>query len=223
MVAGIFGASPVQPLEKHIDLGQRAASELEGFFDAVIAEDWETAGRVHARIGALEAEAENLKKEIRLHLPKSLFMPVQRQDILELLSVQDRVPDLALEIAGIVLFRRMMIPESIRGNFTDFVARTVHATARARESVRELDELFTAGAGTAGRITYVSYDIDGYWAGGSTDRAGDYPVVVELPGPRWKFEWNTGTAMARSIQVTDARGQKVSKPWYVPAKLKPKE
>jgi len=145
MVAGIFGASPVQPLEKHIDLGQRAASELEGFFDAVIAGDWETAGRVHARIGALEAEAESLKKEIRLHLPKSLFMPVQRQDILELLSVQDRVPDLALEIASVVLFRRMMIPESVRRNFTDFVARTVHATARARESVRELDELFAAG------------------------------------------------------------------------------
>jgi len=47
--------------------------------------------------------------------------------------------------------------------------------------------------------------------------------VVELPGPRWEFQWNTGSAMARSIQVTDARGNKVSKPWYVPAQFKPKE
>ena len=111
MVAGIFGASPVQPLEKHIDLGHRAASELPGFFEAVTAGDWEA----HERISVLEAQAEGLKKEIRLSLPRSLFLPVSRQDILELLSVQDRVPDLALDIADIVLTRRMTIPVPGRG------------------------------------------------------------------------------------------------------------
>jgi cell division septation protein DedD len=45
--------------------------------------------------------------------------------------------------------------------------------------------------------------------------------VVELDGPRWEFQWNVGSAMARSIQVTDARGHKVSKPWYVPARYPP--
>jgi len=45
--------------------------------------------------------------------------------------------------------------------------------------------------------------------------------VIELPGPRWQFEWNTGVAMARSIQVIDARGSKVSKSWYEKAKNPP--
>ncbi|MBN1584006.1 MAG: hypothetical protein JXA89_25075, partial [Anaerolineae bacterium] len=45
--------------------------------------------------------------------------------------------------------------------------------------------------------------------------------VIELPGPRWQFEWNTGVAMARSIQVIDARGFKVSKSWYEKAKNPP--
>jgi hypothetical protein len=47
--------------------------------------------------------------------------------------------------------------------------------------------------------------------------------VIELPGPRWQFEWNTGSAMARSIQVVDATGAKVSKPWYEPAHVPPKD
>ena len=72
-------------------------------------------------------------------------MPVPRQDILELLSVQDRIPDLALDVADIVLTRRMTIPEPVSRNFMDFVARTIDATARSRKSVRELDELFSAG------------------------------------------------------------------------------
>jgi hypothetical protein len=47
--------------------------------------------------------------------------------------------------------------------------------------------------------------------------------VVVLDGPRWAFEWSAGRPMARSIQVTDARGHKVSKPWYVKAQVPPKD
>jgi hypothetical protein len=47
--------------------------------------------------------------------------------------------------------------------------------------------------------------------------------VIELDGPNWPFQWNTGQPMARSIQVTDARGQKVSKPWYVEAQYPPED
>ncbi len=46
--------------------------------------------------------------------------------------------------------------------------------------------------------------------------------VIELPGPRWDFKWKIGAAMARSIQVFDARGNRVSKDWYEPPKEGPK-
>ena len=46
--------------------------------------------------------------------------------------------------------------------------------------------------------------------------------IIELPGPRWEFEWNTGTAMARSIQVVDATGFKLAKQWYMAAQFPPK-
>jgi uncharacterized protein Yka (UPF0111/DUF47 family) len=39
----------------------------------------------------------------------------------------------------------MQIPESIADQFLEFVDRNVDATKQARKSVRELDELFTAG------------------------------------------------------------------------------
>ncbi len=145
MLVNIFGASPVQPLEKHIDLGHRAAGELPAFFDAVMSGNWAEAEQVVASIRKLEREAETLKRDIRLHLPKSLFMPVPRQDILELLLVQDQIPDLALKVASTVLIRHMTIPDGIVENFREFVLRVVDTTAQARKSVRELDELFESG------------------------------------------------------------------------------
>jgi predicted phosphate transport protein (TIGR00153 family) len=39
----------------------------------------------------------------------------------------------------------MHIPESIAEQFVDFVDRNIDAAKQARKSVRELDELFTAG------------------------------------------------------------------------------
>ena len=145
VLANIFGKSPVQPLEKHIDTSYRCAKQLNPFFAAAISGDWETASKVRDEIERLEHAADDLKKTIRLHLPKSLFMPVPREDILELLLVQDKIANRTKDVSGLVLGRKMQIPAEIADQFQDFVERNVDAAKQARKSVRELDELFTAG------------------------------------------------------------------------------
>ena len=145
ILANIFGESPVMPLEKHIDIAYRCARQLREFFAAAVSGDWDAAAGVREQISALEHEADDLKKEIRLHLPKSLFMPVPREDLLELLLVQDKIANRTKDVSGLVLGRRMQIPAAIAERFLDFVDRNIDAAKQARKSVRELDELFTAG------------------------------------------------------------------------------
>ena len=144
MLANIFGASPVQPLEKHIDIAFRCARQLRPLFVAVIANDWDKALEVRAEIERLE-HADDLKKHIRLNMPKSLFMPVPREDLLGLLLVQDKIANRTKDVSGVIIGRRMQIPEPIAEKFVEFVDRNIDAAKKARKSVRELDELFTAG------------------------------------------------------------------------------
>lgn len=145
MLANIFGSSPVMPLEKHVGIAYKCVKELNDFFAAAVAEDWDKASAARNRVIELEHEADDLKKEIRLRLPKSLFMPVPREDLLELLLVQDNMANRAKDVSGIVFGRRMIIPTSIADEMLEFVQRNVDAAKQARKSVRELDELFTSG------------------------------------------------------------------------------
>ena len=145
VLANIFGSSPVRPLEKHIGIAYRCAKQLHGFFAAAIKGNWEKALSVRDEIEKLEHEADDLKKKVRLGLPKSLFMPVPRQDLLELLLVQDKIANRTKDVSGIVVGRRMQIPAAIAVQFLEFVDRNVDAAKQARKSVRELDELFTTG------------------------------------------------------------------------------
>jgi len=145
MLANIFGKSPVKPLEKHIGIAFRCAKQLHAFFAAAAKGNWEKAQSVRNEIERLEHEADDLKKKIRLGLPKSLFMPVPREDLLELLLVQDKIANRTRDVSGIVMGRKMQIPAEIAEQFLEFVDRNVDAAKQARKSVRELDELFTAG------------------------------------------------------------------------------
>ena len=144
-MGGIFGSSPVSPLQKHMSKVFACASELIPLFNAVINEDWDEVARLQQIISDLEKQADVLKKELRLNLPKGLFMPVSRQDLLEVLLMQDRIANQAKDVAGTILGRHMELPEIIHEDYIRFVTRCVAACKQAKKAINELDELVETG------------------------------------------------------------------------------
>jgi predicted phosphate transport protein (TIGR00153 family) len=141
----IFGTSPVDPIQEHMDTCFQAAKKLNAFFAAVVKEDWDKATEVRAEIVQLEQRADELKSQVRSNLPKNLFLPVPREDLLELLSYQDKIANRAKDVSGLVLGRKIKIPPEIQQDFLAYVSRNVDAAKKARKSIRELDELFETG------------------------------------------------------------------------------
>jgi predicted phosphate transport protein (TIGR00153 family) len=144
-ITKIFGASPVGPIQDHMDTCFKCAKELITFFEHVVNADWDQVSASRARIVELEHEADDLKKQLRAQLPKRMFMPVPRQDLLELLLVQDRIANRARDVSGLAFGRRMVIPEPIQQDFLAFVSRNVDAAKKARRSIQELEELYETG------------------------------------------------------------------------------
>jgi predicted phosphate transport protein (TIGR00153 family) len=143
----LFGRSPIGPMQQHIAKAHECASSLVPFFQAVIAEDWSRVELVQQEMSRLEKEADKLKRNVRIHLPKSLFLPVPRSDLLELLSVQDKVANRAKDIAGLMLGRQMTIPQPLQPMILAFVQRVVDASEQALTAMNELDEILETGFG----------------------------------------------------------------------------
>jgi hypothetical protein len=144
-ITKIFGASPVAPMQEHMEVCFKAARALLPFFEKAMEYEWGEVSKWRVQIVQFEQEADELKKQIRAQLPKSMFMPVPREDLLNLLWAQDQIANTVRDISGLVLGRKMIIPDAIRKNFTEYVQRNCDAAKKARKSVRELDELYTTG------------------------------------------------------------------------------
>jgi hypothetical protein len=144
-IVNLFGTSPVRPLQKHMAKVVECVSQLEPLFDAVLADDRAAVNEVQERIVALEHDADDLKHDLRLHLPRSLFLPVERRDLLEVLTMQDNIANRAKDIAGLIRGRRMSIPTDVGPRFKDFVKRGIDACLQAQKAVNELDELVETG------------------------------------------------------------------------------
>lgn len=141
-ISRVFGQSPVRPLQQHFEKAASCALELPNFIQATYDDDWDEARAVRERIVNLEHAADDLKRDLRLNLPRSVFMPVARTDVLEMLSVQDRIANKTRDISGLMLGRRMVMPERVQDLYLRFVHRCLEAVGQAQKTVNELDELF---------------------------------------------------------------------------------
>jgi len=150
-LAGIFGSSPVKPLQEHMEKVVLCVSELVPFIQAVLAGDQQGRNTIHKAIIDLEHEADALKKELRLRLPSSLFMPIDRRDVLEVLTMQDQVAGGVRDVAGLISGRNMQIPASMAQGFMELVKRCIDACEQAYTAISELDELIETGFGKTER------------------------------------------------------------------------
>lgn len=144
-LGNLFGRSPFRPIQEHMQVANEAAEHLPELIQATADDDWNRAREIHKAINDAEQAADKMKREIRRHLPKSLFLPVPRSDLLALVAIQDEVANISKDIASIVMGRDMRFPEKIFPAVLELTATCVACCQQALASIQELDELLEVG------------------------------------------------------------------------------
>lgn len=144
-LSGLLRGSPFKPIQEHMRVVFSCICHIPPLFDAVYREDKEQLIDFATQIKETETAADKLKSTFRLNMPKSLFMPVDRRDLLSLIGDQDRIADTTEDIAKIFLFRDMVVPEGIKELLDELLEGTMEISASARDMIEQLDELLEVG------------------------------------------------------------------------------
>lgn len=146
-IFNLFGRSPFAPLESHMEKVASCVHLLDDLFKALEARDYEALELVAARIGEIEHQAELTKRDIRNHLPKSLFLPIDRTQLLEILSTQDKIADKAKDISVLATIKPIELLPSFINEFKDFLQKNISTFDSVLRITKEMHELVESSFG----------------------------------------------------------------------------
>lgn len=143
----LFGKSPFGPLVEHTRQVHRTVELVRPLMEAHLEEDWERCEELHDEVSRQEHEADVQKNDIREHLPKSLFLPVDRGDVLHYLKEQDAIADAVEDLAVMLILRPIRTPEELKPSILEFADQVVRTSEELVEAASALEELFQASFG----------------------------------------------------------------------------
>lgn len=144
-IGALFGRSPIRPIEQHMSKSQQCVVLLGDLLTASMKQDWAQAAAHAKAIIEGEQDADEMKRDIQSHLPRSLFLPFARADLLELLRLQDQLANHSKSAARMIISRKMTIPDALQDCVGTYYTSTLEISGRTKQAIHELDELLETG------------------------------------------------------------------------------
>ncbi len=142
-VADTFRRSPFEGLYLHAEKVRECIATLKQALQFYTDGKYEDFKVLTKKVAELEGEADQIKGNIRNHLPKFIFLPVDKSNFLMLLREEDAILDYAEDAALWLDLRHTPIPESIKVEFMDHankVVETVEVLQVVMQNLRDLLE-----------------------------------------------------------------------------------
>lgn len=146
-IARLFGKSPFAPLQSHMKKVANCIERLSDIFTAFAKMDMEKIEKLSADLSRMEHEADLTKNDIRNHLPKSLFLPIDRAHFLEILSIQDSIADKAEDIGILLTLRPLESFQNFHSDLVTFFRKNEEVFQDAKQIIEEIDELLESSFG----------------------------------------------------------------------------
>ncbi|MBS0603479.1 MAG: TIGR00153 family protein [Verrucomicrobia bacterium] len=146
-IARLFGKSPFAPLQSHMKKVALCIERLSDVFNALAKKDMEKIEKLVADLSRMEHEADLTKNDIRNHLPKSLFLPIDRAHFLEILSVQDSIADKAEDVGILLTLRPLETFREFHEELVAFFRKNELVFLDAKHIIEEIDELLESSFG----------------------------------------------------------------------------
>ena len=149
IIKDLFGKSPIGYLMEHALKVHECVELVKPLLEAVIAEDYELIRVLQDKVSKIEYEADVLKHNIRDHLPRRFFLPVNREELDGFLQCQEKMADYAEDFSVILMIRKTRLHPDLHEDFLAFVDQIFQVSGSlltAAVEFRNLAEVSFSGA-----------------------------------------------------------------------------
>ncbi len=137
--------SPFDGLAAHAGKIKECVGSLEQTLLAFIKGDAEATKEFAMVVSRLELEADEIKSNVRNHLPANVRMPVEKPLFLQTLSEQDRILDEAEDAAIWMSFRVHGVPDTVATGLKELLAKVIETVDAYEDAVANMDDLVHTG------------------------------------------------------------------------------
>ena len=141
VIQELFGKSPFGPLVEHTKKVTECVEVIRPLMEALVNEDYGEIRRLQDQVSKLEYEADTIKHEVREHLPRRYFLPVDRIELEKFIGCQDKIADKAEDFAVILTLRQTKLHPAVMDKFFDFVDQVFQVTNTLLSAAVELKNL----------------------------------------------------------------------------------
>ncbi len=119
--------------------------KTEDLFAALLAGNQTRVAEIAKEISQIEHQCDGLKQELREQISKSIFLPVDRRDLLHVLSHMDALADICEDLGVLLTLRKMELPAQMRHSFEELLSRSLFVVTQSNEIIASLDRLLETG------------------------------------------------------------------------------
>ncbi len=146
-IARLFGKSPFAPLQTHMDKVASCVDKLDIIIKGLPTMSLKEIENLVKELSKLEHEADLTKNDIRNHLPKSLFLPIDRSQFLEILALQDSIADKTEDVGLLLHLRPLDSLDNLSEELQIFFQKNIEVFHSSRKIIQEIDELLESSFG----------------------------------------------------------------------------
>lgn len=200
-----------------MDQVARCVAKMSEALDAFEAGRFEALAPLAQEVSRMEHEADQIRDDIRNHLLRRFFMPVDRTHVLRILSQQDSLADIAEDICVLLTMKSISIPDDLKESFGRFRSLSSDAVDLAGSIIDQLDELVETGFGgaeaerirsLAHQVAYTEHQVDvvahefvrGIYARDTEFTVGEFHLWMRLTRTLSQLS-NTAENLADSIEM----------------------
>lgn len=141
-ILDIFAKPPFEIVKLHMEKVVEGVELMNRCVTAYCDENFTEASKLASRVIIKEREADDLKNIIRESLPKSIFMPVSRGDLLAYIKEQDYIIDRAEEIVLNLEMKKILMPSCIKQSIKNLTNEACNVVKLLPPTLNSLVELF---------------------------------------------------------------------------------